>query len=204
MFAYLRGKLAEKSPSSVIIDCNGVGYELRIPLSTFENLPSENEEVKLFTYVYFNSEDGTRLFGFMSSHEKELFRMLINLNRIGPRIALSVLSTLSVIDFISCIQTNNFKLLATAPGLGVKSAQKMIIELKDKVGEIDTAGISSAQLEEMNEDRFKEAESALLTLGFKVYEITRALRDLKFNKTASTQEIIKQSIKYLYQKRNES
>jgi Holliday junction DNA helicase RuvA len=94
--------------------------------------------------------------------------------------------------------------LATAPGLGVKSAQKMIIELKDKVSEIDTTGISSTQLEEMNEDRFKEAESALLTLGFKVYEISRALRDLKFNKTASTQEIIKQCIKYLYQKRNES
>ncbi len=204
MFAYLRGTLAEKTPSAVVLDCNGIGYELRIPLSTFEVLPEVNNEVKLYTHVYFNSEDGNRLFGFVTLHEKELFRMLINLNRIGPRIALSVLSTISVIDFISCIQTNNFKLLATSPGLGVKSAQKMIIELKDKVNEIDTAGLSPLQMDEMNEDRFKEAESALLTLGFKVYEIAKALRDLKFSKTASTQEIIKQSIKYLYQKRNES
>lgn len=204
MFAYLKGLLTEKNPSSVVIECNGVGYDIKIPLSTFENLPDLNEIVKLYTHVHFNAEDGTRLFGFFSVQEKELFRMLISINRVGPRIALSILSSLSVIDIVHSIQNGNFKLLSTAPGLGVKSAQKMIIELKDKINEIDIVQSSTVLNNDYNNEKFKEAETALLTLGFKIYEISRALREINFNKNASTQEVIKLCIKHLYQKRNES
>lgn len=204
MFAYLKGLLTEKNPSSVVIECNGVGYDIKIPLSTFEKLPDTNEITQLFTHVHFNAEDGTRLFGFFSVQEKDLFRMLISINRVGPRIALSILSSLSVIDIVHCIQNGNFKLLSTAPGLGVKSAQKMIIELKDKINEIDIVQTSPAQNIDYNNEKFKEAETALLTLGFKIYEISRALREINFNKNASTQEVIKLCIKHLYQKRNES
>ncbi|HOE90783.1 MAG TPA: Holliday junction branch migration protein RuvA [Candidatus Cloacimonadota bacterium] len=203
MFAYLSGILAEKSPGLVVIDCNGIGYELRIPMSTFDVLPDINEKAKLFTHVHFNTEDGNRLFGFFTTQEKDLFKILITLNRVGPRTALSILSTLSVVDFVTSIHTSNHKLLATTPGLGTKTAQKMIIELKDKINQIDVGTVSAEQIEQLGEDNYKEAEAALTTLGFKAYEISKAFRELRFAKKATTQEIIKQSIQYLYQKRNE-
>ena len=200
MFAYLSGILAEKSPGIAIIDCNGIGYELKIPLSTFDCLPTENEHVKLFTHVHYNSEEGSRIYGFWTSPEKDLFKLLITINRIGPRTALSILSTLSVVDFVSSIHTENLKLLTSAPGLGNKTAQKMIIELKDKIKEIDIGDISSEIIAELSEDKFREAEAALLALGYKIYEINRAFREPKFAKDSSSQEILKQSIKHLYQK----
>lgn len=204
MFAYFKGILSEKSPSSVVVECNGVGYDIKIPLSTFEALPEENEIVKLYIHVHYNQEDGNRLFGFFTQTEKDLFRMLISINRVGPRIGLSILSTLTASDIIYSIQNDNFKLLATAPGLGVKSAQKMIIELKDKINEIDLNSTLSTHDNTMDDIMLNEVEQALSTLGFKVYEINKALREIKFAKNSSTKDIIKQAIKYLYQKRNEA
>lgn len=204
MFAYLNGILAEKNPSSVVIDCNGVGYDIKIPLSTFDCLPELNAVTKLYIYVHYTQDDGNRLFGFFSQTEKDLFKMLISINRVGPRIGLAILSALSVSDIISSIKNNNYKLLATAPGLGVKSAQKMIIELKDRIDEIDISGNIPVSDNKFDDKIFAEVEAALSTLGFKTYEINKALKDLSFPKNSSSTDIIKQSIKYLYQKRNES
>lgn len=204
MFAYLKGLLAEKSPSAVIIECAGVGYDIKIPLSTFENLPELNQEVKLLIHVHYNQEDGNRLFGFSTPVEKELFKLLISISRIGPRIALSVLSSLSAQEIVSSILSANYKLLATAPGLGAKSAQRLIIELKDKVQELEMESPVVQNQELIENETFKEVESALLTLGFKVYEIHKAFREISYPKKVTTQEAIKLSIRYLYQKRNES
>ncbi len=204
MFAYLRGMLVEKNPSAVIIDCAGVGYDIKIPLCTFENLPDVNAEVKLLIHVHYNQDDGNRLFGFFSQIERDLFRLLISISRIGPRIALSVLSSLSVSEIVSSILSNNYKLLSTAPGLGLKSAQRLIIELKDKVQELEFDNAGSQNQAIIENEVFQQAESALLTLGFKIYEIHKAFREISYPKKVTTQEAIKLSIRYLYQKRNES
>ena len=123
MISYLKGLLSRKEPVIAIIDCQGVGYEVNIPLSTFDKLPEIGNEVKLLVHYSFNEVDGTRLFGFITSEEKELFRHLIAISKIGPKLALSILSGLSVEDLIHAIQMGDVSLLATIPGIGKKSAE---------------------------------------------------------------------------------
>jgi len=209
MYSYLNGTLAEKTPDTVVIDCGGIAFELKIPLSTFEQLPDIFETAKLFIYTFHNDE-GTKLFGFISKQEKELFRLLINVNRVGPKTALAILSTLSVKELISAIISNNTKLLAKTPGLGQKSAERLIVELKDKIddiSELDTEvrkGFTpqSATLG-INVDLLNEVETALTQLGYKYYEIRKALQNINPNESQSTSEVVKQCIKYIYHKRNE-
>ncbi|MCK4655267.1 MAG: Holliday junction branch migration protein RuvA, partial [Candidatus Cloacimonetes bacterium] len=104
MFSYLKGILSKKDPVTIVIDCNGVGYEVNIPLSTFDKLPDVGNEVKILIHYSFNEVDGARLFGFLTSDEKELFRHLISISKIGPKLGLSILSGLSVEDLIRAVQ----------------------------------------------------------------------------------------------------
>ena len=140
MFSYINGILTQKTPVSIVIECGGVGYEIFIPLSTFDNLPEISKQVKLQIHYSFNDIDGVRLFGFFSVEEKELFRYLISISKIGPKIALSILSGLSVEDLIHAIQTGNVDLISTIPGIGKKTAERLNIELKEKVSNIKIAG----------------------------------------------------------------
>ncbi len=202
MISYLKGFLAKKEPVNVIIDCGGVGYEVNIPLSTFDKLPSINKEIKLHIHYSFNEMDGVRLFGFFTLDEKELFRQLISISKVGPKIALSVLSALSVQDMIRAVQSGDIGLISTVPGIGKKSAERLIIELKDKVGSILTETILKVA-GSVEPDIVREAESALITLGYKPYEIRKKISELlKDQKLESTEEIIKATIKSLYKKRN--
>jgi Holliday junction DNA helicase RuvA len=209
MYAYLNGQLAEKSPDTVVIDCNGIGFELKIPLSTFEQLPELFEPVKLFVYTYQN-EEGTRLFGFFRKQEKELFKLLININRIGPKLALAILSTISIKDLITAIISNNTNIIAKTPGLGKKSAERLIVELKDKIEEISELDAETYKNNVIDSDKsglingvWNEVETALLALGYKPFEVRKALQNVKFSDNVSTQEIVKNCIKYIYMKRNE-
>lgn len=202
MISYLKGLLSRKEPVIAIIDCQGVGYEVNIPLSTFDKLPEIGNEVKLLVHYSFNEVDGTRLFGFITSEEKELFRHLIAISKIGPKLALSILSGLSVEDLIHAILMGDVSLLVTIPGIGKKSAERLIIELKDRVGSIHAdqllkeGGIGRS-------DMIKEAESALLTLGYKQFEIRKVFSALlKEQEFASSEEIVKAGIKALYKKRS--
>ena len=202
MISYLKGLLSRKEPVIAIIDCQGVGYEVNIPLSTFDKLPEIGNEVILLVHYSFNEVDGTRLFGFITSEEKELFRHLIAISKIGPKLALSILSGLSVEDLIQAIQMGDVNLIATIPGIGKKSAERLIIELKDRVGSIRAdqllkeSGIGRS-------DMIKEAESALLTLGYKQFEIRKAFSALlKEQEFTSSEEIVKAGIKALYKKRS--
>ena len=202
MISYLKGVLSGKEPVIAIIDCQGVGYEVNIPLSTFDKLPKIGNEVKLLVHYSFNEVDGVRLFGFITSEEKELFKRLIAISKIGPKLALSILSGLSVEDLIHAILMGDVSLLVTIPGIGKKSAERLIIELKDRVGSIHAdqllkeGGIGRS-------DMIKEAESALLTLGYKQFEIRKVFSALlKEQEFTSSEEIVKAGIKALYKKRS--
>ena len=165
MIAYVRGTLAEKEPTRVVIEAAGVGYELLIPLSTYERLPREGEEVKLLAY-HAVREDDEILFGFSSSQERELFAKLTGVSGVGPKIALAILSGGSVGEISLAIAGGNAKRIASVKGVGKKTAEKICIELKDKVNAIealagaDRKGISGAA------PMLRDAILALSALGF--------------------------------------
>ena len=198
MYAYLDGKLAEKQPTTVIIDCNGVGYELNIPLSTYDQLPAKGELAHLLVYYHFNETDGVKLFGFGTRQEKVLFKTLLGVSKIGPRTAIAVLSTLSVEEFERAVLEGNLNLIATVPGIGKKSAERLVLELKDRIGMEDSIipdriyGRSSVT---------EDALSALITLGYSQKDVRKYLSHLtkKYN-YKSAEELIKATIKELHKK----
>ncbi|MFO7896506.1 MAG: Holliday junction branch migration protein RuvA [Candidatus Cloacimonadales bacterium] len=201
MIAYLKGVLTTKNPTTAIIECGGVGYEVQIPLSTYDKLPPLENSVKLLVHYAFSDTDGVRLFGFFSSAEKALFKKLISISKIGPKTALSVLSTLPAEELILAVQTGDVKIIATVPGIGKKSAERLIVELKDKVGSIDNF-VGASELARTGNSMLREAEDALLALGYKLPDLRRALRQLaEDNNWQSSEQIVKAVIKELYNKR---
>ncbi|MDP8201742.1 MAG: Holliday junction branch migration protein RuvA [Candidatus Tenebribacter burtonii] len=202
MYSYLKGILSEKCPTTIVIDCTGVGYELFIPLSTYDKLPEIGKEVKVLVHYSFNESDGVRLFGFFSDEEKVVFRQLINISKVGPKLALSVLSGLSVADLIRAIQMGDINLITTIHGIGKKSAERLIIELKDKVGDITSKSLVE-NYTGIDSELIQDAETALLTLGYKRYDVRKTISKLmKENDFSTSEEITKAAIKALYKKRN--
>jgi len=180
----------------------GVGYEVNIPLSTYDKLPELEKQVKVHIHYSFSEMDGVRLFGFLTLEEKNLFRNLISISKIGPKLGLAILSGLPVNDLIRAVQAGDVGLLSTIPGIGKKSAERLIIELKDKVGSVSAEDIlvtgSDGQI-----DIIREAESALTTLGYKQFEVRKAInRLIKDHKFSTSEEVVKATIRTLYKKRN--
>jgi holliday junction DNA helicase RuvA len=140
MIAYIRGVLLEKTPNLIIVDVNGVGYGLTIPISTYSTLPGSGLEIRLHVYTHVR-EDAILLFGFGTAAEKTLFEKLISVSGIGPKLAVTVLSGLAANDLVSAIRGGNIDTLVRIPGVGKKTAERMIVELRDKV---DTFGIAAA------------------------------------------------------------
>ncbi len=201
MFSYLKGKLTEKNPTKVVIDCNGIGYEMSIPLSTYEKLSAPEREVKLHVHLVV-SEDDMKLYGFYSQEEKELFRLLISLSGVGPKIAISILSAMSIQNFIKFVRTENDKALTIIPGLGKKTAQRLILELKDKLSSLPLLNMPDQTVEGV--DRYiAEAESALITLGYKQPDISYAIEDLlsREKDIESSEQLIKMTIQNMYKKK---
>ncbi len=202
MYSYLKGVLSEKCLTTIVVDCNGVGYEIFVPLSTYDKLPEIEKEVKILVHYSFNESDGVRLFGFYTDEEKLLFRQLINISKVGPKLALSVLSGLSVADLIRAVQIGDVSLISSIHGIGKKSAERLIIELKDKVGDISSISIDR-DYPGADTEIIQDAETALLTLGYKRYDIRKVISKLIIENDFSTsEEITKAAIKALYRKRN--
>jgi len=180
MIAALTGRLASKQPSSITLDVQGVGYEVFIPLSTFYALPELNDLVSLSIYTHLR-EDAIQLFGFLSAQEKDAFILLIGISGIGPKLGLSVLSALSVPDFVSAVQAGDVEKLATVPGIGKKSAARIALELKDKVSRLGISaqsadsGRTTDRLDVVQED----ALSALVNLGYRPAEVRETLKRLE-------------------------
>ena len=165
MIGKIKGILDKVSISEVIVDCNGVGYEIIIPLSTYDKLPREGEKITLFSHLHVR-EDEMTLYGFATQEEKDLFRLLNTINGIGPKLAIKILSNISVTSFCEAISSANTKTLSKINGLGPKSAQRLVIELKDKISIIspESTYISNATSAPKHTE---EAIFALVALGFK-------------------------------------
>lgn len=195
MFAYLNGKLAYKDPTFVIIDIQGVGYEVKISLHTFGQI-KDQENCKLFTYFHVK-EDIQILFGFADSLEKELFMHLISISGVGPSTGLMVLSSLSPHEVEHAILSEDVKTIQGVKGIGVKTAQRIILELKDKVGKNQTeAGLQNISISGTAAIR-NEALAALVTLGINKVAAQKTIDRILKNTEGqmSLEELIKQALK---------
>ena len=190
MIGRLTGTLLEKSPPQVLVDCHGVGYEVDVPMSTFYNLPALGEPVSLLTHLAVR-EDAHQLFGFASEQERSAFRQLIRISGVGARTALSILSGLSVADLAQAITLQESARLVKVPGIGKKTAERLLLELKGKLGaELPSASGGGAQT-----DTQRDIEQALLALGYSEKEAQAALKGLPADVTVS--DGIKQALKAL-------
>ncbi|MDD2332009.1 MAG: Holliday junction branch migration protein RuvA [Candidatus Cloacimonetes bacterium] len=199
MIHHVRGLIFEKNPMNVVIETSGIGFDLRIPLSSFEALPAVGENCLLYTHLY-NSQDESKLFGFVTKAERELFLLLISVSGIGPRIALSVLSTLTIETFVKALLRGEEAIISRVPGLGKKTAQRLIVELRDKVPQLSDN--TTAEAFTLSDHNLFEVETALVSLGFASKDIRRELSTLSEEALKlSTEQIIKETIRRIYQKK---
>jgi holliday junction DNA helicase RuvA len=177
VITFLAGKLVEILPTQVVVEVHGVGYEVLIPLSSYDKLPQPGHEVRLLTHLAIR-EDAHVLYGFMTAQERELFRLLINtVSGIGPKIALNILSGMNVVAFRGAVANGDVKALSQISGVGKKTAERIVVELKDKVGAAGAWEASSAQRALTPADqKMNDAVLALIALGFKQIDAHNAVR----------------------------
>jgi holliday junction DNA helicase RuvA len=191
MIGYLTGKIIAAKPTQILLDVNGVGYEVRISINTFERI-SGKESVSLFIYTNVK-EDAITLFGFYSEAEKEMFELLISISGVGPKSALSLLSGISTDDLKQAIITSNVERMIAVPGIGRKTAERLILELKNKVRDI-----KEEELSPVKPSLQKEAVAALSTLGYNLASSEKAVNKiLSEMPNSSLEELIKRSLKEL-------
>lgn len=193
MITQIRGRLVEKNPTYVVVDCNGVGYLLNISLNTYSVLPSD-ENVCLFTHLTIR-EDAHILYGFADKVERELFRLLISVSGVGPSIARTMLSSISPEEVQQAIASENVKLIQSVKGIGAKTAQRVIIDLKEKV--LKTFDLDDVSVPQNNTNK-EEALSALEVLGFVRKQADKVITNiLKESPSATVEELIKKALKNL-------
>jgi Holliday junction DNA helicase RuvA len=189
MIGKLTGTLAEKNPPQVLVDCHGVGYEVDVPMSTFFNLPALGEKVSLLTHFVVR-EDAQVLFGFGTAGEREAFRQLIRISGVGPRTALAVLSGMSVADIGQAVTQQDASRLVKVPGIGKKTAERLLLELKGKIG-ADLGPVGAVVVDDAQGDILQ----ALVALGYSDKEAQSALKSLP--RDVGVSEGIKQALKAL-------
>ena len=207
MIAFIEGDLIECQLNMAVIQVGGMGYEVNIPLTTSEKLPSLGKEIKLYTQATYR-EDSQTLYGFIDRESRDFFRMIVDkVSGIGPRIALNLLGSLSLPMLKTSIANGDVAMLSKAQGLGKKTAERIVVELKDKVlpkeAKASTPSIQSSTIdnnqdstEEFGFEAYHDAVSALLTLGYKATDADQAIRKAsdQFGKNASTEELIRKAL----------
>ena len=193
MITQIRGRLIEKNPTEIVVDCNGVGYLLHISLNTFSKLP-EDEAVVLYTHLSIR-EDAHTLFGFINKTEREVFKLLISVSGVGPSIARTMLSSMTSEEIQQAIASENVAVIQSVKGIGAKTAQRVIVDLKDKI--LKTFNIDEVSFAKSNTNK-DEALSALEVLGFLRKQSEKVVNAvLKENPDASVEKIIKLALKNL-------
>lgn len=194
MIAYLKGILANKSPSYVVVDVNGVGYGVAVSLNTFYSLPETGKEVLLHTHTYLREEE-LHLYGFKTTEEKKAFLDLISISGIGPRLALTILSGIAPDELVRAVYEHNSKRLQRIPGVGKKMAERIILELKHRIKVPDTQ-IQSEFMDVGEDSPYGVALAALIHLGYSSQEAERALSSAKkrVGETASVEELLRASL----------
>ncbi|MFT6407982.1 MAG: Holliday junction DNA helicase RuvA [Arenicella sp.] len=195
MIAWLKGELLEKQAPSLLLNVNGVGYQLEAPMTTFYDLPAEGEIATLFVHMVVR-EDAQLLFGFSSRQQRELFRSLVKVNGVGPKVALAVLSTLSAQELLQCMADEDYNSLCKVPGIGKKTAQRLVVEMKDRLEKEfgDVALEQRAQSGGINSPR-NDAIEALVSLGYRPADAARVVKSL--DKDLSSENLIRQALRTL-------
>ncbi|MCL5424789.1 Holliday junction branch migration protein RuvA [Halomonas sp. NPDC076908] len=200
MIGRLSGQLVAKHPPWIVIDVQGVGYELETSMNTLVALPALNESVSLFTHLTIR-DDAHLLYGFGREHERALFRALIKVNGVGPKLALAILSGMDEDAFMRCVRDNDSKALTTLPGVGKKTAERLIIEMRDRFpdwqdkwedGSNALLALEAASGRASARDSLADAEAALVSLGYKLTEASKMLADIDPNQ--STEALIKAAL----------
>ena len=192
MIARLEGELLDKQAPWVLIDVNGVGYEVNVSLNTLVSLPEIGANLALLTHFVVR-EDAQTLYGFISSRERELFRALIKVNGVGPKMALGILSGMTVDEFSTAVFSEDIGLLVKLPGVGKKTAERLVIEMRDI---IDSVGLTSAMdSSNENKDVRLEAEGALISLGYKQQDVSKIMSKLDLKSVSTAEDIIRLALK---------
>ena len=194
MIGHLKGQIISKNPPEILLEVSGIGYELLCPMSTFYELGNLNDEILLFTHLSIK-EDAHTLFGFISKDEKNIFRELIRVNGVGPKVALAILSHLAVPSLIECIANEDSDLLAKTPGIGKKTALKLIFELQDRLSKVEltSSSVSNNAIQKSSNPNTKQAIEALQSLGFKTKEANNMVSKIE-DKDLSTEQLIRQAL----------
>lgn len=191
MIGHLRGRLVRKAPPALIVDVGGVGYELEAPMSTFYRLPEVGSEVELHTHLVVR-EDAHLLYGFSTENERRLFRDLLRVTGIGPKIGLALLSGMDVDTFLFCVEAQDVDALTRIPGIGRKTAERLLIEMRDRIralGQMPSATPRTDQPAGVQAEAF----AALVALGYRPAEVTRLLKSVD-NEGAGTEELIRRAL----------
>lgn len=201
MIGYIKGQLTEVMEGTIIVENNGIGYEILVPLSVVDRMPSKGSEVKVYTYMHVR-EDAMQLFGFATRDDLDVFKLLITVSGIGPKGALGILGLMSADDIRFAVMAEDAKTISKAPGIGTKTARKLIIELKDKLKLKDVIedaldrGEKAAEVQEGTDKKIiSDAVEALTALGYNASEAMRAVRMVEMTEDMTVEKLLKLSLK---------
>ena len=197
MIGRIRGILLEKQPPQLLVDVNGVGYEIQAPMTTIYQLPEVGQLITLHTHFVVR-EDAQLLYGFADLNERSLFRALIKVNGVCPKLALTILSGIESNDFVRCVRDGDSASLIRLPGVGKKTAERLLVEMKDRLKDWQIEGVSSGPLEGgvvSSNAQVTEAESALVALGYKPQEASKAIARVNDDSISSSEALIRAALK---------
>ncbi len=187
MIASLKGIVASKKPEGIIVEVGGIGYQVSVPLCSLSNIPEQGGEIFLHTYTHVR-EDALQLYGFLTEDERKIFVTLLGINGIGPKLALAILSGMPVQRFMEAVINEDISLITTIPGLGKKTASRLILELREKLPRVSDIS---------KDHRVNDAVSALVNLGYKRHLSEKAVETVIKNGASSVEDIIRESLRYL-------
>ena len=194
MIGRLQGKVIEKQAPDLLVDVQGVGYEVLVSLNTFFDVPEVGDVVTLHTHFVVR-EDVQQLYGFTKLSERSLFRNLIKVNGVGPKMALAILSGMSANDFAICVHNNDTATLVKLPGVGKKTAERLLIEMRDKIGDIESSVGDAANSLSAQSDLAQEAESALIALGYKPTDAAKIINRVADESITDAGQLIRLALK---------
>lgn len=197
MYSYIKGTLQEVHEDLIVVENNGIGYNIHVPMRVLDELPGRDGQVKIYTYLHVR-EDAFSLFGFLSRDEMDMFRLLLNVSGIGPKGALSILSALSANEIRFAVVSDDVKTISSAPGVGKKTAQRLIMELKDKVSleeAVENIQESASLVSNGGNAVKKEAAEALTALGYSGAEAAKVLAGIEVTEDSDVESVLKQALK---------
>ena len=201
MISYIKGELTEVFEDTVVVETNGIGYNIRVPGSVLDRLPSVGSSVRIYTYLYVK-EDAMNLFGFLSRDDLSVFKLLLNVSGIGPKGALAILSTIGPDDLRFAVLSEDVKTISSAPGIGAKTAKRLIIELKDKLKLAEVFEMALANKEKAPSENDvllakNEAVEALVALGYASAQAMKAVQQVENAEEKDSEQILKEALKKL-------